>query len=74
MEGVQQSVARFRAAEAGFRRKHDLLRQLWRLADRKHPPVGQIRHRIASLPADLLSELEVRAGRDWHRVFHEDYL
>jgi hypothetical protein len=61
-----------RARPDSFRKRHDALRTVWLLAERKDPPIGQIRHRIRGLPPELVVELDRRAHELWPRVFRSD--
>ena len=54
-----------------FREKHDLLRELWRLADQADPPIGQVRVRLKALPDEALADIEERAERRWPVYFEE---
>lgn len=54
-----------------YREKHDLLRELWRLAEQPDPPIGQIRARLKKLPAEVLADIEERAERRWPVYFEE---
>jgi hypothetical protein len=48
-----------------FRKKHDSLRELWRLAEQPDPPVGLIRARLKELPGEVVADIEERAERRW---------
>src|SRR5262249_40569654 len=50
---IEASIAHFRAtpAEGSFRDAHDALRALRALADEDDPPIGQLKARLARLPA-----------------------
>jgi hypothetical protein len=43
------------------RKRRDMLRTLWLLADQDDPPVGQIRVRIAGLPNAVMNRIDMRA-------------
>jgi hypothetical protein len=74
---VAATISAYRAGKAEsdsaptFREKHDLLRELWRLADQPDAPIGQIRVRLKALPAELLADIEERARRRWPVYFEE---
>lgn len=50
---------------ASFRARHDSLRKIWRFAQEPDPPIGQIRARLASLPAISRNYLLRRARAIW---------
>jgi len=64
-----------RTAAPGYgmshRKIHDRLRALLRLVELPDPPVGQIRVRLKELPAEIIAEIEDRAGRRWPHLFGE---
>ncbi len=51
--GIEASIAHFRATppDGSFRDAHDALRALWALAEDDDPPIGQLKARLARLPA-----------------------
>ena len=53
------------------RQVHNRLREVWRLAERPDPPVGQIRALLKRLPAEVRAEIERRAERRWSVHFAE---
>jgi hypothetical protein len=53
------------------RKIHDALRQLFRLAEQRDAPVGQIRARLKELPQRVLADVEERAERRWPIYFKE---
>lgn len=57
-----------KADNASFRRQHDSLREIWRLAQDPDPPTGQIRARLTSLPAFSRNYLLRRARAVWPRA------
>jgi hypothetical protein len=74
---VAETMSAYRAENAEsdgattFRKKHDSLRELWRLAEQPDPPVGQIRARLKELPGGVLADIEERAERRWSIYFEE---
>ena len=75
--GVASSISAFAAecaasgSDLTFRETHDRLRDLWLLAERPDPPIGQIRSRLNALPGDLLRPIERRAEQFWPIMFDE---
>jgi hypothetical protein len=53
------------------RKIHDALLQLFRLAEQRDAPVGQIRARLKELPPEIISEIEERGERRWPVYFGE---
>jgi hypothetical protein len=74
---VAHTMSAYRAENAEsdgattFRKKHDSLRELWRLAEQSDAPVGQIRARLKELPGEILADIEERAERRWPIHFEE---
>lgn len=60
---IEASIARFRATppEASFRDAHDALRALWALAHEDDPAIGQLKGRLARLPAAARESIGWRA-------------
>jgi hypothetical protein len=54
-----------------FRKIHDRLRKLWRLADEADPEIGIIRGKLRTLPKATLNTIETRAERLWPIIFSE---
>ena len=54
-----------------FRKIHDRLRKLWRLADEADPEIGIIRGKLRTLPKRTLNAIETRAERLWPMIFGE---
>ena len=72
VEGSMDAYRAQQADETMRRGRHDALRDVWLLADRPDPPIGQIKAQIAALPSSAFADITARAAHLWPRVFRGD--